>query len=124
MDPQPPPSRPEGPILAAICGGVLFGFAALAWQAAGGIGVGILGLLVLFIAVRFDLEGNRPIGPEMTPGLYASQFRGDARADHAEKAASRSILKARAGPTQLAMLLGVLLIVIGFGALFLTETSR
>jgi hypothetical protein len=124
MDPQPPPRRREGPILAAICGLMLLGFAAMAWQAAGGIGVGVLGLLVLFVAIRFDLEGNRPIGPQMTPGLYASQFHGEAHADHAEKALALSTLKALAGPTRLAMLLGTLLIVIGFGALFLTEASR
>lgn len=124
MEPQPPPRRREGPILAGICGAVLLGFAYLAWQAAGGLGVGVLGLLTLFIAVRFELEGNRPIGPDMTPGLHASQFLAEARAGHAQKAAGRSALAALAGPTRLAMLLGGLLVVVGFGALFLIEVGR
>lgn len=123
MDPQPPPRRREGPILAMICGAVLLGFAYLAWQAAGGLGVAILGLFTLFVAIRFDLEGNRPVGPQMTPDLYASQFHGEARAGHADKAASRSALAALAGPTRLVMLLGAVLVVVGFGALFLVEAA-
>lgn len=120
---MPPPSRTGEAVLAAICSLVLIGFAFLAWRAAGWIGVGVLGLLTVFIAVRFDLEGDRPIGPQMTPGLYASQFR-DERAGHAETASRRSALARMMGPVRLAMLLGVLLVVVGFGALFFTEAGR
>lgn len=124
MDPRPPPRRPEGPLLAAACGAALIVLAYLAWQAAGGLGVGVLGLFTLFVAVRFDLEGNRPIGPQMTPDLYASQFRGEAQAGRADRAASRSALAVLAGPTRLAMLLGAALVVFGFGSLFLSGTGR
>ncbi|TCR66485.1 hypothetical protein [Bosea sp. BK604] len=124
MEPQPPPRSRESLVLAAICGAVLFGLACFAWQAAGGLGVAILGLFTLFVAVRFDLEGNRPVGPQMTPDLYASQFHAEGRAARAEKAASRAALVALARPTRLAMLLGAALVIIGFGALFLTEMAR
>lgn len=124
MDPQPPPRSREGPILAAICGAVLFGLAYLAWQAAGGLGVAILGLFTLFVAIRFDLEGNRPVGPQMTSDLYASQFHAEARAARADKAGARAALVALTRPTRLAMLLGTALVIVGFGALFLTEIAR
>lgn len=124
MERQPPPRSREAVALSAICGMVLCGFAYLAWQAAGGLGVIVLGLFTLFAAVRFDLEGNRPVGPEMTPGLYASQFHDEAHADHAGKAAKRSALAALAGPTRLTMLLGALLVVVGLVTLLLTEATR
>lgn len=124
MTALPPPKQAEGPVLSAICSVLLLGLPYLAWQAAGWIGVGILGLFVLFVAVRFDLEGDRPIGPQMTPSLHASQFHGEARADHADKAAGRSALVMLAGPTRLAMLLGLLLVIVGFGALILAEANR
>lgn len=124
MTTLPPPRRAEGPVLSVICSALLLGLAYLAWQAAGWIGVGILGLFTLFVAVRIDLEGNRPIGPQMTPGLYASQFDGDARRDHAERAGRRSALATLTAPTRLATLLGAVLAIVGFGALFWIESSR
>lgn len=123
MEPEPPPRTREGPALAAICGLALFGGAYLAWQAAGGLGVIVLGLFTLFVAIRFDLEGNRPIGPEMTPGLHASQFHDEAYADHAGKAANRTALAALTGPTRLAMLLGAALVIVGIVTLLLTEAT-
>lgn len=119
MTARPPPTRPDLVILRLVACVALSGLALLAWRAAGGLGVGVLGLLVLFVAVRMDLEGNRPIGPEMTPGLHASQFSDEGRSSDAERAAERSARASFLAPLRLAMALGALLVLIGFGSLFL-----
>lgn len=121
MTARPPPKRPDLLVLKLVAGLALAGLALLAWRAAGGLGVGLLGLFVLFVAVRMDLEGNRPIGPEMTPGLHASQFAGESRRSHADRAAERSAWAGFLAPLRLAMVLGGLLVVIGFGGLILFE---
>lgn len=110
-------------VLKLAAGAALAGLAALAWRAAGGLGVGLLGLFVLFVAVRMDLEGNRPIGPQMTPGLHASQFADESGRSRADRAAERSAWAGYATPLRLAMVLGGLLVVIGFGNLILFELS-
>lgn len=117
---MPPPHQLEGPILAGLC---LVGLAGLAWLAfgiVGWLGVGILGLLALFIAVRVDLENGRPVGPQMTPDLYASQYRDEAQAGARDKAARSFDVTALMSATRLAMLAGACVTAIGFGMLFLT----
>lgn len=115
-----PPRRLEGSILAGLCLMALAGIAWLAFGIVGWLGVGILGLFVLFIAVRVDLENDRPVGPQMTPGLYASRYRDEALASAREKAARRFDVAALMSATRLAMLAGACITAIGFGMLFLT----
>jgi hypothetical protein len=74
---------------------------------------------VLFVAISIDLEGDRPIGPQMTPGLHASQYRAEALANQRDRAARRSDISAMLAATRLAMLAGAGLVAIGFGMLFL-----
>ena len=116
---MPPPRNRERDVLVAVCAIALLGLAYLALQAVGWFGVGLLGLLVLFIAVRIELEGNRPIGPQMTPDLHASQYRSEMGLGHAERAgraAERSFVTTAA---RLAGLFGGTLTVAGFGLFFL-----
>lgn len=116
---MPPPRNRERDVLLALCGVGLFGLAYLAWRAVGWFGVGLLGLLVLFIAVRIDLEGNRPIGPQMTPDLHASQYRSEAGLGHAERAGRHAERGAVMSAARLAWLFGGGLTVAGFGLFFL-----
>ncbi|HEV7258527.1 MAG TPA: hypothetical protein VGN82_12170 [Bosea sp. (in: a-proteobacteria)] len=74
---------------------------------------------MLFVAISIDLEGDRPIGPQMTPGLHASQYRAEALANQRDRAARRSDISAMLAATRLAMLAGAGLVAIGFGMLFL-----
>jgi hypothetical protein len=106
--------RQEMIVLAGLC---LAGLALLAYRALGGFGVGLLGLLVLFIAVRVELEDDRPIGPMMTPDLHAGQYRQEA-ADPAGRAARRAEQRTMARGARVAMLMGLALTLGGFGLFF------
>lgn len=115
---QPPRNR-ERDVLLLLCAVGLLGLAYLAWRAIGWFGVGLLGLLVVFLAVRIELEGNRPIGPQMTPDLHAAQYRAEAGFDHAERANRSAERGAVASTARLASLFGGGLTVVGFGLFFL-----
>jgi hypothetical protein len=97
----------------------LAGLSYLAWSAVGWFGVGLLGLLVLFLSVRIELEGNRPVGHQMTPDLYAGQYRSEAGHGHAERAGRASERLSLASASRLAGLFGGALALLGFGLFFL-----
>lgn len=115
---MPPPRSLERLILSLVSVAALLGLAWLAWRAIGWFGVGLLGLLVLFIAVRVELEGNRPVGHQMTPGLYAGQYRGEMQAHASERAERHSERTAVIGSARLVVWLGALLVAAGFGLFF------
>lgn len=115
-----PPRNHERSILTALAGAVLLGLAVLAWRAVGWLGVGVLGLLVLFIAVRLELEGDRAVGPQMTPDLYAVQYRSETSADGSARAGRRAERLAVIGAARSAMLFGAVLTIAGFGLLLLS----
>jgi hypothetical protein len=56
---MPPPLRLERPILMALC---LIALVGVAWRAFGIIGWLGVGTLGLFVAIRVDLESDRPVG--------------------------------------------------------------
>lgn len=114
-----PPRNRERDVLAVICAIALLALAYLAWRAVGWFGVGLLGLFVPFIATRVELEGNRPIGPEMTPGLHASQYRSETGSGHADRASHAADRGGVVSAARLATLFGGSLAVAGFGLFFL-----
>lgn len=116
---MPPPRNRERDVLLLLCAVGLIGLAYLAWRAVGWFGVGLVGLFVAFLAVRIELEGNRPIGPQMTPDLHAEQYRSEAGLHHAERAHRSAERGALAHAARLASLFGGGLTVIGFGLFFL-----
>lgn len=116
---MPPPRNTEHDVLLAVSAAGLLGLAWLAWSAIGWFGVGLLGLLVLFVSVRIDLEGNRPIGHQMTPDLHAGQYRSEAKQGRAERAARLSEIGTVTSAARLAGLFGGALAVMGFGLFFL-----
>ncbi|WP_332685382.1 hypothetical protein [Bosea sp. (in: a-proteobacteria)] len=121
---MPPPRNPERLVVYVLCGAGLLGLAWLALQAIGWFGVGLLGLFVLFVAVRFELEGNLPVGPQMTPDLYASQFHKDGREHASERAERRTLLGGQLSAARVAAGFGGLLTAIGFGFFFMLEFGR
>lgn len=116
---MPPPRRLERMVMAGLCLVGLVGLAWLAFGIVGWLGVGTLGLFVLFVAIRVDLEADRPVGPQMTPGLYASQYRNEAHANERDRAARRFDIATLLSATRIALGAGVGLVAVGFGMLFL-----
>lgn len=116
---MPPPRNSERAVLLLICAIGLLGLSYLAWRAIGWFGVGLIGLLVLFLAVRVELEGDRPIGPPMTPDLHASVYRSEAEGGHAERASRKTERGTVTNTARLASLFGGALTVTGFGLFFL-----
>ncbi|CAN7385944.1 hypothetical protein [Bosea sp. LjRoot237] len=117
---RPPRSRERLLVRAIACAGLL-GLAWLAQQMIGWLGVGLTGLFTLFVAVRYELEGNLPVGPQMTPDLYASQFRKHGRERAAERAGQRHEWAGQLSAARLAAGMGGLLVLIGFGFFFMLE---
>ena len=117
---MPPPRNRERMVMIALAATALTGLAYLAWSAIDWFGVGLLGLLVLFLAVRVELEDNRPVGHQMTPGLYAGQYHSESGQGHAERAGRSSERRVLASSARLASLFGGLLTIAGFGLFFLS----
>lgn len=120
---RPPQNRERLLIRGLACAG-LIGLAWLAQQAMGWLGVGLLGLFTLFVAVRYELEGNLPVGPQMTPDLYASQFHKHGREHEAEHAGRRHEWTGQLSAARLAAGVGGLLALVGFGFFFMLEFGR
>ncbi len=97
------------PLLAALAIGVFYG----ALRLVGFFGLGVLGLVIGFIAVRMDLERDGP-----SAGL-ANQFRARDRMPRAEKADLRSEQAARMKPLFVAQIVAAGLVILGFGFHFL-----
>ncbi|CAH1680556.1 conserved membrane hypothetical protein [Hyphomicrobiales bacterium] len=114
-----PPRSREPFVLAALSGLCLIVLALLAWRAVGWFGVGVLGLLVLFIAVRVELEGDRAVGHQMAVSLYAEQYRSEMQAEHSAQASRRAERSSVIGAARLARLFGAVLTVTGFGLFLL-----
>ncbi len=120
---RPPPNRERLLIRALACAG-LIGLAWLAQQAIGWLGVGLLGLFTLFVAVRYELEGNLPVGPQMTPDLYASQFGKHGREHEAESAGRRHEWLGQLSAARLAAGMGAMLALVGFGFFLMLEFGQ
>ena len=79
----------------------------------GFFGVGVLGILIMFVAVQIDLTKN---GTSSTFSIIPLPPR---HMNRAEKAARRAEAGSLARPVQIMKLLGLALALLGFGAFFL-----
>ncbi|WP_186417785.1 hypothetical protein [Bosea sp. CS1GBMeth4] len=120
---SPPRNRERLLVRVAACA-ALIGVAWLAFQAIGWLGVGLVGLFTLFVAVRYELEGDLPVGSQMTPDLYAGQFGKSDREHAAERAGRHHEWLGRLSAARLAAGLGALLALSGFGIFFGLEFGR
>jgi hypothetical protein len=83
-----------------------------AFKIVGFLGVGILGLLMMFIAIQADFTKGG------TSSTYSIIPRPSHQMDQAEKAARRTEAESLSHPILIGKILGLCLAVIGFGALF------
>jgi len=100
---------------------VLIGTAGLVWVAyrlAGFIGIGVLGLLIGFIAVRMDLEKDGAMGSAFSAGLHAQHVMARHMASGAERAAHRAEMRSLTRSLGIAKIIAATLAVLGFGGLY------
>lgn len=95
--------------IAAVTMAVLIFFA---YRIVGFLGVGIFGLVTMFVAFQADLSKSN------TSATYGILARSPHRMDHAEKTSRRAEAELLSHPILMGKLLGLCLAVIGFGALF------
>jgi hypothetical protein len=115
---MPPPRDRERHVLIALGAAGLLGLAWLGWQALGGLGVALLGLLVLFVAVRVELERDSPVSTHSRPESYASHVRTEAGQPQADRAARRAEVASFVSTARLFVIAGALLTATGFALLF------
>lgn len=101
------------PFLAALGIGVFYG----AIRLVGYFGLGVLGLVIVFIVVRMDLEKDGPSGVD--PSVIAEQFKARDRMSRAEKADLFAAQRTRLQPQFVALVVGAGLVILGFGMHFL-----
>jgi len=91
----------------------------IAFRIAGPLGMGVLGLLIAFMAQRIKLERNGAFAGGMNASLSAMQMRTWEQMTHAERAAHRHETQSLLQVTSLATAIGLALGVVGIGAWFL-----
>lgn len=102
----------------SACGAAALAY--FAYEAAGWIGVCVLGLLIAFIAVRLEIEQRGPVGHPRDTGLYTRSLAGQNQMTRAERAAERSEIASMLRAYNVAKVMGAVLIAIGLtGFLFL-----
>jgi len=116
---MPPPRSRERQILIALAVAGLIGLAWLGWQALGGLGVALLGLLVLFVALRVELQRDSPVSAQSRPESYGSHFRTEAEQTHTDRAARRAEVASSVSTARLFVIAGALLTTAGFGLIAL-----
>lgn len=100
------------PLLAALAIGVFYG----ALRIVGFFGLGVLGLVIGFIAVRMDLERD---AASHEPRVLEEQFKARDRMSRAEKADFQASQRARLKPLFVAQIVAAGLVIFGFGLEFL-----
>jgi hypothetical protein len=97
---------------------ILLGVTALAFFAhriVGFLGIGLLGVLIGFLAVQVDLDKEGMIGPGV---LHAQQMMARENASPSERAAHRSEMQSHARPLLIAKIISATLVIIGIGGFF------
>jgi hypothetical protein len=88
------------------------------YRLVGFLGVGVLGLLIGFIAVRMDLEKDGAIGSAFSSNLYVQQMTARQGMDRSERAARHAERASLVRALMIAKIIGAVLIILGFGATF------
>jgi hypothetical protein len=93
------------------------GLAYAAHRIAGFLGIGVLGLLIGFIAVQVDLESGGPVGGVST-NLYAQHMTMRQSMSRSERDAAHAEMQSMRRPLTVAKLIAAALIALGVGGFF------
>ncbi|KAB0264518.1 hypothetical protein [Microvirga brassicacearum] len=99
------------PFLVGVLGLVLV----VAFAVAGFLGLGVLGLLVGFVAQRIEVEKDGATSNYMTTSLYAEQFKAREAMSRAERAAHQAESRRLLGYLHVAKIVSAGLVILGFG---------
>jgi hypothetical protein len=105
------------PILVGVLAGVVVG----AFLLAGFLGLGILGLIVGFMAQRIELEKDGAVSNVMTTSLYAQQIEAQETMTRAERAERRAENETLLKWLFIPKVVSAGLIILGFGLFFLFQ---
>lgn len=105
------------PVLVAVALLVVTG----AFRLAGFLGLGVLGLLAAFIAVRIDLEADGVVGHPRTTGLFAETARRGRPDTPEEREARHAERQWLVRPLWWTLVASAGLIIFGFGGFFLYQ---
>ena len=108
-------------ILLPIVVGVLAGVVLGAFLLAGFLGLGILGLIVGFMAQRIELEKDGAVSNVMTTSLYAQQIKAQETMTRAERAERRAENETLLKWLFIPKVVSAGLIILGFGLFFLFQ---
>ena len=108
-------------ILLPIVVGVLAGVVVGAFLLAGFLGLGILGLIVGFMAQRIELEKDGAVSNVMTTSLYAQQIKAQETMTRAERAERRAENETLLKWLFIPKVVSAGLIILGFGLFFLFQ---
>ena len=108
-------------ILFGILVGVLAGVVVGAFLLAGFLGLGILGLIVGFMAQRIELEKDGAVSNVMTTSLYAQQIKAQETRTRAESAERRAENETLLKWLFIPKVVSAGLIILGFGLFFLFQ---
>jgi hypothetical protein len=100
------------PVIVALAIGVFYG----ALRLVGFFGLGVLGLIIGFIAVRMDLERD---GASSDPSALAEQFKARERMSRSERADFHAAQAFRLKPLFIAQVVAAGFVIFGFGLHFL-----
>ncbi|WP_157961386.1 hypothetical protein [Microvirga flavescens] len=108
-------------LLLPLLTGVLFGVVCIVFALVGYLGLGVLGLLIGFVAQRIEIEKEGAVGHPMVTSLYAQQAEARQRMTRAERAEHRAEMKSLVKPLFVAKVVSAGLIILGFGFFFLFQ---
>jgi hypothetical protein len=91
----------------------------LAYVFAGFVAVGVVGLLIGFIAVRMDLEKEVSVGMTFSGNLYVERTTAHQSMDQSLRAAYQAEIRSLMRALRIAKTVGAILIILGFGGLIL-----
>lgn len=102
-------------LLLPVVAGTLLGACFVIFLVAGFLGLGVLGLLIGFVAQRIELERDGAVGHPMTTSLYAEQASAREKMTPAERAEHAAETHSLLKPLFVAKIVSAGLIILGFG---------